>query len=360
MRVLLVADVVGGVRTFTRELVRELIARDVEVDLALLGEDRDREFECLGTRSCEVRDLRLEWMQDPWDDVHETGLWIEELCELHQPDVVHMNTFAPLPGRDVAVVLTVHSCVLTWWRAVHRCDAPADWDRYRALARRALDRADLLAVPTGALLDDLRAVYQRLPPTRVIPNGRSIPADDTAACHRERLVLSVGRIWDEAKNAALLTQASAAIDGRVVLVGPGDDAPERCAQGIARDNRVKRLGPLSEAGVLSWLSRAAVFAEPARYEPFGLAALEAALCGCALVLGDIPSLREVWGDAAAFVSPDDPESLAHAVNGLLADPARRSQAARAAHAVALRFSPAATADSYLDSYRQLTAGVIAA
>ncbi len=31
---------------------------------------------------------------------------------------------------------------------------------------------------------------------------------------------------------------------------------------------------------------------PARYEPFGLSVLEAALSGCALVLGDIPSLRE--------------------------------------------------------------------
>ncbi len=39
------------------------------------------------------------------------------------------------------------------------------------------------------------------------------------------------------------------------------------------------------------------------YEPFGLSVLEAALSGCALVLGDIPSLRENWDGAADFAEP---------------------------------------------------------
>lgn len=347
------ADIVGGVRTFTKALVPELVARDTEVHLALLGEDREREFEHLGAQSCEVRNLRLEWMQDPGHDVDEAGGWLEELCELHRPDVLHMSTFTPVSQRNLAVLLTVHSCVLTWWRAVHGCDAPAEWNSYRALVKRALSRASLMTVPTAALLDDLSAVYTRLPPARVIPNGRAIAASSTAGSRRERLVVSVGRMWDEAKNTALLAQASDVIDGQVVLIGPG------AGQDAERGGPVS-LGRLSEAKVLSWLSRAAVFAEPARYEPFGLAALEAALCGCALVLGDIPSLREVWGQAATFVSPDDPESLAHAVNGLLADPGRRDAAARAAHAAALGFSPAATAEAYLAAYRQLTAGAMAA
>ncbi|MEB3829625.1 glycosyltransferase [Phormidium sp. CCY1219] len=53
-----------------------------------------------------------------------------------------------------------------------------------------------------------------------------------------------------------------------------------------------------------WYARAAIYAFPARYEPFGLSVLEAALSGCALVLGDIPRLREMWGDAAVFANPD--------------------------------------------------------
>jgi len=68
------------------------------------------------------------------------------------------------------------------------------------------------------------------------------------------------------------------------------------------------------------------------YEPFGLAALEAGLAECALVLNDIPSLREVWGDAAVFVPAQDDHALSRAVNRLIEDaPSRRQYGRRARH-----------------------------
>ena len=47
------------------------------------------------------------------------------------------------------------------------------------------------------------------------------------------------------------------------------------------------LGVLAPAELRRKLERAAIFAAPALYEPFGLGILEAAAAGCALVLGDI-------------------------------------------------------------------------
>ena len=44
-----------------------------------------------------------------------------------------------------------------------------------------------------------------------------------------------------------------------------------------------------------------IFVSVSRYEPFGLAVLEAAHAGCALVLSDIPTFRELWQGAASFV-----------------------------------------------------------
>ena len=338
MRVLIVADVVGGVRTFVDELTRGLAGRDVEVHLALLGASAPAAARAAA--SCQVRDLKLEWMPEPWADVEATGSWVAELVSRHRPDLVHMNTFAPVLDPHVPVLLTVHSCVLTWWRAVHGTAAPAGWDRYRALAGNALKRADALCVPTRALRDELGAVYPELPIASVIPNGRALrPARGVA---RERLVVSVGRVWDEAKNVRLLAQAAPAIDGRVAVIGPGP-APAG----------VEHLGALAPEAVSAWLTRAAVFAEPARYEPFGLAALEAALCGCALVLGDIPSLREVWDGAASYVSPGDADALAHIVNSLLDDPVRARRAGNAAHARAARYTPGAMAKAYLHTYREV-------
>jgi glycosyltransferase involved in cell wall biosynthesis len=92
------------------------------------------------------------------------------------------------------------------------------------------------------------------------------------------------------------------------------------------------------------MERATIFAHPARYEPFGLAPLEAALRGCALVLGDIESLREVWGDAAVYVDPEDDDALAAALDAFaLDDELRRDFAARAGRRAATFSSERMTA-----------------
>jgi glycogen synthase len=350
VKVLLVADIVGGVRTFMHSLARELVNHGVELHLALIGEDPQREFEALGTRSCEVRDLRLEWMERPWADVQATADWVESLRGAHQPDLVHMNTFAPVLDPSVPVLLSAHSCVASWWRGVHDTDPPRSWDRYRRLVRSALDRALTLAAPTQALVDQLRAVYGVLPPTRVIPNGVEPPLDSLPRRPPEQLVVCAGRLWDSAKNVELVARAAPQLRGRVVLIGPG---------GVSGPN-LESVGPVAQTEVLGWLQRAAVFAEPARYEPFGLAALEAALCGCALVLGDIASLREVWGGAATFVSPDDPDGLTAAVNALLRDRDLREHAAGAARERASQYTAARMSAAYLRAYSEVTAEAVAA
>ena len=71
-------------------------------------------------------------------------------------------------------------------------------------------------------------------------------------------------------------------------------------------------------------AEAGIYALPARYEPFGLSVVEAALSGCTLVLSDIPSLREIWDEAATYISPDDATALSREINALANDPIRRS------------------------------------
>jgi len=48
------------------------------------------------------------------------------------------------------------------------------------------------------------------------------------------------------------------------------------------------------------------------------------------VLADIPTYREVWGDAALFFPPQDADALADAINGLAANPSRREELGAAA------------------------------
>jgi glycogen(starch) synthase len=104
------------------------------------------------------------------------------------------------------------------------------------------------------------------------------------------------------------------------------------------------------AELLRWMARASIFASPALYEPFGLGVLEAALNGCALVLADIPSFRELWDGCADFVSPRDPASLSAALRRMAADPLRRAAFATRARARAELFSASRMAEAWLDVY----------
>src|SRR5262249_17129666 len=180
---------------------------------------------------------------------------------------------------------------------------------------------------------------------RVVPNGRS--AHLFRAAPKEKFVLTVGRLWDEAKNAAVVARIATRLPWPVYLAGD-DRTPDG---NETRFEGCTMLGRLAAHDLADWYARASIYALPARYEPFGLSALEAALSGCPLVLGDIPSLREVWEDAAIYVDPDDSVQLDAALRRLIANRGLREEMAHRAESRARTFTPEQMADGYLDAYR---------
>ena len=94
-----------------------------------------------------------------------------------RPDVVHLNQFAfgALPFA-APTLLVAHSCVCSWWEAVHGEPAPSGWDDYRDVVRRGLDGADLAVAPTRAMLDALERAHGARPHAVVLPNGRRAAA----------------------------------------------------------------------------------------------------------------------------------------------------------------------------------------
>ena len=114
-----------------------------------------------------------------------------------------------------------------------------------------------------------------------------------------------------------------------------------------------QLDHLEPTVLARYLASASIYAAPARYEPFGLGILEAALSGCALVLSDLPSLRENWTSAAIFVPPNDDAAWIKALNGLASDEEARVCLAKLAKERARCFTPDAMATRYLQVYRDL-------
>ncbi|HEX7181557.1 MAG TPA: glycosyltransferase family 4 protein [Thermoanaerobaculia bacterium] len=351
-KVLMTTDTVGGVWTYSLELARGLAERGVEVALAAMGGplndlQHDKAERIPGLRVFESH-FKLEWMEDPWRDVEKAGEWLRNLDSRICPDLVHLNgyTHGSLPWSAPTMIVG-HSCVLSWWKAVKGEPAPESWDRYHMEVSAGLATADLVAAPSHAMLAALAEHYGELPRSRVIPNGRDARLFRPTA--KEPMVFSAGRLWDEAKNLETLERVAPRLPWPVFVAGENHH-PDG---GEIRPHNTRLLGRLSQRALAAWLGRSSIYALPARYEPFGLSVLEAALAGCALVLGDIPSLREIWRNRAVFVPPDDPDALEAAIVSLIEDPDRRQSLAAGARNRALEHTPERMVDGYLEAYSQI-------
>ena len=69
-----------------------------------------------------------------------------------------------------------------------------------------------------------------------------------------------------------------------------------------------------------------------------LAVVAAAVSGAALLLADIPTFRELWTDAALFVSPDDGRGWRQALSELIENGILRERLAAKARASARQFT----------------------
>ena len=344
MHVLMTVDAVGGVWTYALELARAL--PDVRFSFAQLGprpNDAQRaEVEFLPNVTLFESDWKLEWQHEPWEDVDKSGEWLLELARELKPNLVHLNGFShgALPFATPKIVVA-HSCVLSWWRGVKGENAPREWEQYKYRATLGLDVADAIVSPTSAFGCETERLYHPYPEIQTIHNGAA-PSPFEHPEMREPFVLAAGRAWDEAKNFAVLQEAAASVC--IKLAG---DAGE------FRAGNIQLLGRLTRAELQNQLARAKVFAHPALYEPFGLGVLEAAQSGCALVLSDIPTLRELWDGAAIFCPPRDANDWTQTLKFLLSNERESANLASRALERAKRYSRESFGESYRALYERL-------
>lgn len=355
MRVLLTTDTVGGVWTFTKELAMGLLQRGHAVALVSFGAVASKSQASWCTETAQLADrafqyegtaVPLEWMQENHAAYTGGESLLLQVADEFGAEVLHTSQFCF--GRlPVAIprIVTAHSDVLSWARACKPAGLePSPWlDRYHALVQEGLSAADALVAPTHWMLAALRESFDVSAPEHVIHNGRDI--HPPVAPPRKLQAVSVGRLWDEAKNLQLLTR----IDSPMPLIVAG---PTRCNEAEASHNTgLTTLGPLPESDLLRLFSESSVYVAPSLYEPFGLAPLEAALCGCAVVAMDLPSFREVWADAAIYFS-NEPE-LSSVLQMLHDSPSILAEAQAKARQRARQFNRGKMTEAYLALYRRL-------
>ena len=240
------------------------------------------------------------------------------LLTLHEAEPFMPSSGIPLP-------------LLAWWRAM------------RSISTRRATR--IVTVSEAARQELVR--WMRLGPDRVhvvhlgLNHERFTPAarNSPHPLSGERYVLWVGRAYPR-KNVDTLLRAFAELrkagrSERLVLLGPPgwQEAKLRQRNSELEPGSVLRYPSVWDE-LPGWYAHAAVFAFPSYQETFGLPVLEALACGTPVIAADIPALREVGGDAAAYVPPSSARALAAAIERVLdapaADAARQRGLERAA------------------------------
>lgn len=364
MQVLVTADSLSGSWTYARELVTGLVTRGVHVTLVSFGEiplpNQTSWMDHLHGLEYHPTAFRLEWMHEAEQDLSESSDFLVSLIRELKPDVLHLNHFCygNLPV-DVPRVVMAHGDLITWSRAVHerppRAAQSLAW--YRATVLNGLHGADVVVAPSAWMLEQISDCYGRPERAEVIYPGRN-PIFFNPYVSKEDCVLAVGRLVDASKQVFLLTQQQHPLP--VCIVGaeqtvPMPRIPIRADVKVATEQTsVAIRGPQTDAQLRALYSRAAIYAATSRYEPLGMAALEAAFSRCAIVANDIPLYREIWGDAAFYFRRNDAASLAENIRVLNQDRTmRRAYAELAYNRARERFTTKRMIDQWLELYRSL-------
>jgi glycogen(starch) synthase len=363
MYVLITSDTVGGVWTYTQELVTGLVHAGHHVTLVSFGKlplpNQTAWMQSLLGLDYRPTEYRLEWMEIAERDIEESKRYLELLIAEIKPDVLHFSQYCYGDlGTNIPKVVVAHSDIVSWWSAVHGHEPEdAPWMRnYRETVTRGLRGADLVVAPSQWMLNQISNFYLQPAAEQVIYNGRS-PALFNPNAKKDDSVLSVGRVWDPAKNVSLLMHREQ--EARISIVGwerePGREDRQRSVQAPAN---VSLLGPKSQGYLREIYARTAIYAATSRYEPFGLAPLEAALSRCALVLNDNPVFHELWNDAAIFFNQNDAEDCAKCIDELRRDNELRTEYANRAYNLACeKFAASRMVEQYEKAYQELASPV---
>jgi glycogen synthase len=230
MKILMTTDTVGGAWHFSMDLATCLIDEKIEVILVAMGPPlkKGQEAEIKALKKAGVgfyhRDFRLEWMDDPWEDIKQAGNWVQSIYEKERPDLMHFNNYSLVDlGWKVPTLLVAHSCVASWWKAVKKEPLPNRFDRYMETVQSAFDNANVVVSPSQAQLDVYRELYGSNSNQKVVYNGIT-PAPDYNS-NKLPILFSMGRLWDDAKNVELIIKAAPKIAGEIFIAGSD---PKKC------------------------------------------------------------------------------------------------------------------------------------
>ncbi|MFB3882098.1 MAG: glycosyltransferase family 4 protein [Armatimonadota bacterium] len=323
----LASPVHSGVEHYVRNLLPALVALGAPEMMAYsnLPVESDPSDESDARLPVRVVRARRGWLRAalPW------RLWRDGA------DLVHLPSTIVPPILPCPAVVTVHD--LAWARYPETYD-PADLRMQTQVVPRSIGRAAHVVAVSRSTADDLLETLT-VPAAKITvtplgvssafrPDGPRLASDAFAGAERvlrEGCVLHTGGLHPR-KNVARLIDAYAAVSKQMeappLVIAGGRDPRRETGKGVPD---VIFTGQLCE-GVMPALYRAAtVVVYPSLYEGFGLPILEAMASGVPVVTSDRSSMKEVAGEAALLVDPEDVDDIVRALTRVLSDDVLRNE-----------------------------------
>ena len=273
-------------------------------------------------------------------------------------DVVHGPNYRVPPTSRAAAVVSVHD--VSFEHSPPICGRGGR--AHRRSVRAAVRAGAWVHTDSEYVATEVRDIY-RIEPHRVVavPLGVRLPPAGPHPAPGSPYVLALGSA-DRRKGLTTLVAAFDALapqhrDLRLVHAGPEGDASGDLTEAIGRSphrDRILRLGWVDDGARTALIEQAAAVAYPSLYEGFGLVPLEAMAAGRPVVTTRASAIPEVAGDAALYVEAGDADTLAGALQGVLADEDLVAELGVRGRTRAAGFTWERTADGLIDVYRQAT------
>lgn len=355
----------GGVETYVRRLVPELLELRPDWRIRVFVNERGRELLAAEDWAAGVELDRPRGLGARGTRALTETLLLGAIADRRGVDLVHSVAFTgPLRTR-AANVVTIPD--VTW---LHEPE-PAERNTvalWRLLVPRVARRADRLqTISDAARRDIVAALGLSAEKIDVVPLGHGVaePAAPTPGPElRERLALGDGPIvlsvsaMKVHKNLPRLVEAMARVreeHSGAVLVIPGNPTPRQAelaglAAALGLANAVRFPGWVSSEDLEGLYRASACFAFPSLREGFGLPVLEAMARRLPVACSNVSAMPEVAGDAALYFDPESVDQIADAVSRLLGDRELAAGLADAGERRQAEFTWRRTAEATLASY----------
>jgi glycosyltransferase involved in cell wall biosynthesis len=272
--------------------------------------------------------------------------WLRRAVRADRPDVFFAPAYTAPLGTGVPLAVTIHDVSFVahpeWFR-------PREGLRRRWITRRAADSAAVVLTVSEFSRSEIESHLHvdrsriRVIPLGVTPRGKPRGPEGPPPLP---LVLFVGSLFNRRHLPDLIAAfARATRDmpaARLMIVGGDRSWPPEDLPAVAASHdesaRVAFRSHVSDQELAKLYADASVFGFLSEYEGFGLTPLEALAAGVPSVVLDTPVAREVYGDAAVYVPPDDVRAAAAALRRLLHSPEARAKILAHGPSVLARYS----------------------